>query len=111
MARKIPMIAGMSEVATVDQLRVQANEIAANNPPLRVLDTVILAVCFSLGWVFGIVWRYPLGYIAFMGLTIRHGYRKANPPKPKAPEPADPSASKSQKTIYAAGGAVAYTEP
>jgi hypothetical protein len=101
----------MSEVATVDQLRVQANEIAANNPPLRVLDTVILAVCFSLGWVFGIVWRYPLGYIAFMGLTIRHGYRKANPPKPKAPEPADPSTPKSQKTIYAAGGAVAYTEP
>jgi hypothetical protein len=104
------MIAGMSEIATVDQLRVQANDIAANNPPLRVLDTVILAVCYSIGWVFGIVWRYPLSYIAFMGLTIRHGYRKANPPKQAVPE-VDPSAPKSQQTIYAAGNAVAYTEP
>jgi hypothetical protein len=103
------MIAGMT-VSTVDTLRTQANDIAAANPPLRVLDTVILAVCFSLGWVFGIVWRYPLSYIAFMGLTIRHGYRKANPPKPKAVE-ADPNAPKSQRTIYSAGNAVAYTEP
>lgn len=100
----------MHAPATVDQLRAQANEIAANNPPLRVLDTVILAVCFSLGWVFGIVWRYPLGYIAFMGLTIRHGYRKANPAKPKAAE-VDPKAPKSQRTVYAAGNSVAYTEP
>src|SRR3984957_20053561 len=105
------MIAGIGEVATVDQLRVQANEIAANNPPLRVLDTVILAVCFSLGWVFGIVWRYPLGYLAFMALTIRHGYRKAHPPKPKAPAPVDPKVPRAHETSYGAGGAFAYTEP
>jgi hypothetical protein len=104
------MIAGMT-TSTVDTLRTQANDIAADNPPLRVLDTVILAVCFSLGWVFGVVWRYPLSYIAFMGLTIRHGYRRANPPKPKPPEPVDPRAPKTQQTIYASGNAVAYTEP
>jgi hypothetical protein len=103
------MIAGMT-TSTVDTLRTQANDIAAANPPLRVLDTVILAVCFSLGWVFGVVWRYPLSYLAFMGLTIRHGYRRANPKK-VVPEQVDPNAPKAQQTIYASGNAVAYTEP
>lgn len=106
------MIAGMTEItdvmsapATVDQLRTQANAIAEANPPLRVLDTVILGICFALGWVFGILWRYPVSYIAFMALTIRHGYRKANPPKAEENTPPE------QRSVYAAGNTIAYSEP
>ena len=74
------MMAGMTDT-TVDILRAQANDIAVKNPPLRVLDTVILGVCFALGWVFGVLWRWPVSYVAFMALTIRHlnGKSKLSP--------------------------------
>lgn len=97
--------------STVDVLRAQANDLAAKNSPLRVLDQIILGLCFVLGWTAGALWRWPASYIAFMALTLRHGYRKANPAKPKAPAQLPAGTPQSQQTVYAAGNTVAYTEP
>jgi len=105
------MMMGMTELATVDQLRAQANDIAVHNPPLRVLDTVILGVCFALGWVFGVCWRWPVSYIVFMGLTIKHGFRTANPVKPDLSGVPNPDHPRSQRKVWGAGGAIAYSDP
>lgn len=97
----------MSPPAAVS-LRAQADEIVKNNPPVHVLDNILVGLSIAIGWLGGMVWRYPFGYVVLLGLSVRHGYRLANPPKaPVAPQPAQPD----QRTVWAAGNAVAYTEP
>lgn len=90
---------GMSAM-TLQEMRVEAAEIADRTSPLHVLDTVILAVLVAIGWVPGRVWWLMVfgSVIAARGLTayalaVRHGYRigmkkQLAPVKPaKAPAP------------------------
>jgi hypothetical protein len=64
------------ERPTVDQLSAQAAEIAANNPPSRVLLTCVLGVLTGIGWLVGRSWLVVAGFAAFAGLAVRYGYRR-----------------------------------
>jgi hypothetical protein len=65
-----------AERPTVDQLSDEAAQIAANNPPSRVLLTCVLGVLTSVGWLVGRTWFTVARFAAFAGLAVRYGYRK-----------------------------------
>ena len=61
---------------TVDQLNAEAAEIAANNPPSRVLLTCVLGVLTGVGWLYGRTWLAVAHFAAFGVLAVRYGYRR-----------------------------------
>jgi hypothetical protein len=52
-----------------------------------------------------------VSYIVFMGLTIKHGFRTANPVKPDLSGVPNPDHPRSQRKVWGAGGAIAYSDP
>lgn len=71
------MTASTLERATiVDLLTDQADQIATDNPPSKVLATVVLALFTAIGWVIGRTWFYSAKSVAFIALAVRYGYRQ-----------------------------------
>lgn len=64
-----------AERPAVDQISAEAAEIAANNPPSRVLLTCVLGVFAGVGWLAGRIWLAVAGFAAFAGLAVKYGYR------------------------------------
>jgi len=92
---------------TLQQLRVEAADIADRTHPLHVIDTVILAVLVGIGWTVGRAWWLLVfsAVIAAKGLAayalaVRHGYRLGTmtlkPAVQAAPGPAPDAAAKRQ---------------
>jgi hypothetical protein len=63
-------------LATVDRLSTEAAEIAANNPPTRVLLTCVLGILTAAGWLVGRSWLVVAHFAAFAGLAVKYGYRR-----------------------------------
>lgn len=91
--------------------RERADKIAADNPPHKVLDNIVVALAIAIGWTSGHIakwaWKYPVAYLVILWLSVEHGYKLANP---KVVEPPQPH-PQSQSAIYAAGNVVAYRDP
>lgn len=62
--------------STVDQLSLQAADIAERNSPLRVLAIVVLGIVSGIAWVIGRTWFTIASTVAFFGLAVKYGYRK-----------------------------------
>jgi hypothetical protein len=85
------MTASTLERATiVDLLTDQADQIATDNPPSKVLATVVLALFTAIGWVIGRTWFYSAKSVAFIALAVRYGYRQGArvPVEVRKPAPA-----------------------
>jgi hypothetical protein len=61
---------------TVELISAEADQIAADNPPSKVLATVVLALFTAIGWVIGRTWFYSAKSVAFIALAVRYGYRQ-----------------------------------
>jgi len=61
---------------TVEFISAEADQIAADNPPSKVLATVVLALFTAIGWVIGRTWFYSAKSVAFIALAVRYGYRQ-----------------------------------
>jgi hypothetical protein len=72
-------------IATVDDLTARAADIAANNPPSRVLATVVLGIFTIVGFILGRLWLYTAGALVYVWLSFQYGMKKgAKTAKPKA---------------------------
>lgn len=60
----------------VDLLNEQADQVAAANPPSRVLTLVVLAIFTAIGWTVGRLWFHSAKSVAFCALAVRYGYRQ-----------------------------------
>jgi uncharacterized membrane protein AbrB (regulator of aidB expression) len=77
------------DIAVVDQLIADAKTAVAENPPSRVLATVMLFLLMLVPWVIGRLWYFLALPAAFAFGAVVHGYRKGAkiPVKPKNSQP------------------------
>lgn len=68
------MSEALAERLTVDQISVRAAEIAAANPPSRVLLTCVLGILSGIGWLYGRFWFSVAHFFAFCGIALKYGY-------------------------------------
>lgn len=69
-------MATLASPTVVDLLSEQAGEVAARNPPSRVIALVFLGLFTALGWVIGRTWFYAQKGVVFSALAVRYGYRQ-----------------------------------
>lgn len=60
----------------VDLLSQEAGQVAAANPPSRVLALIVLGIFTAVGWVAGRLWFHSAKSVAFCALAVRYGYRQ-----------------------------------
>lgn len=69
-------MATLANPTVVDLLSEQAGQVAARNPPSRVLALVFLGLFTAIGWTVGRTWFYAQKAVVFSALAVRYGYRQ-----------------------------------